>query len=816
MTQLVTLNTSALLTALQSVALQPQTVYDVRGTSADGMAAAATIATNSDGQLQSLMRRSHGPVWTYTTDNGSLAIESQSPRTIKSAITPISDDTDVASTRTLQDTITPVFLLNVSTPHILRATAVTPSGDYAEALVSVVDQQVKRVANLHSPLFGFAREGRNLAIRKQTATSPSVRVVIFHEDTHRQTLLPNTLYDVHAVDAAGEFAAAIVHTDAAGNPRDVINIIAPLFSLSIDSAGEIVTSDSRPAAISVVSPATTRLNNDQWAAVNNFSDPFEVAPGATIAISTFIRNYSDDDPLQTGILTASGYNQPAAGDITVTRTHIEVNEITDPVTFEVQPLSVFPRSVDPADLPDFALPSLESRGIPFTAAPGADGHGTDRTARENRPIVAVHDAATYNAAQVSTGAEVIFFGGGVFEHDFRINHASNVRVWGQTAPAPVTFLATATSEPNQGFAIGQQFMLAGVTDTVLMHMSIRHTPEDIAVNTTRDGWSIQYSTRVVMKNISTSWASDEGSEITRNPNVVSETSSDCTIWECQFSDPMIAPVSGTQSGNSLISYADDITIVHSLFSNGQQRNAAIVEAQGVDYRYNLVYNHRRGVAVEDRGRGTSANVQDSLFIEGPDSNVADGRTPANGSRYDVQPFRNTAFGLNQAEAYMAGNVRIDADGNVAAPLENPTNGATVRTTPIDAPTVTAPDALPADDHVAFEEQLLARAGHRLPYQDPVTTAQKEDVANRTGVRIRNVADVQTDHTAITPYVNTGPHSIFSATAVDKILADVKRQVYPKMTKTDAEWDQYNMNTEPPLNGGQYSDWEVLIVDTFGY
>jgi pectate lyase len=356
------------------------------------------------------------------------------------------------------------------------------------------------------------------------------------------------------------------------------------------------------------------------------------------------------------------------------------------------------------------------------AFPGAEGFGTTTPGGRGGRVLLVttlddSGRGSLRAALEASGPRIVVFRtAGTIELDdeIEITHPY-VTVAGQTAPGGgITVRSTARNTS------GTLDILTH--DVVVRYLRLRSGPHreegesnPIAID--------EGASNVVIDHCSISWgvnenltSYDETHDITFSWNIISEALRHSSHPEGEHSRGLF--ISGDGSG--------DVTAHHNLLAHNNRRNPEVNTVGTTDVVNNVVYNYGEVAAqVSDKREGMPLNFVGNYYKPGPDSDT---------SRFELDTYLETGSGL---ELFVRGNIgpHRTSDSRSEASIVEPEGRQFLVEEPAPAPPVTTTSAA-----TAYEE-VLAGAGARFPYLDPVDRRVLDDVRRGSGRIIDDPAEV---------------------------------------------------------------------------
>jgi pectate lyase len=354
--------------------------------------------------------------------------------------------------------------------------------------------------------------------------------------------------------------------------------------------------------------------------------------------------------------------------------------------------------------------------------PGAQGFGAHTIGGRGGRVIEVtnlNDAGSgsLRAALEASGARIVVFRtGGTIELSDEIEVTNPyLTVAGQTAPGGGITLKSRPSNESGTIDIHTH-------DVVLRYLRMRSGPH------TEEGESNPLAIddeafNVVVDHCSFSWGVNENlttydgtHDITLSWNVISEALSRSVHPEGEHSRGLF--ISGDGSRN--------VTAHHNLVVHNNRRNPEVNTVGTVDVVNNVIYNYGEVAGqVSDKRGGVPLNFVGNYYKPGPDSDR---------SRYelDVYLVRDTGLRL-----YVRGNIgpHRQLDSLPDAYTVEPEGRQFMVGSRHPAPAVTTTSAATA------YEDVLARAGARVPYVDPVDQRIVREVREGRGRIIDDPSEV---------------------------------------------------------------------------
>ena len=345
--------------------------------------------------------------------------------------------------------------------------------------------------------------------------------------------------------------------------------------------------------------------------------------------------------------------------------------------------------------------------------PGAQGFGTTTVGGRGGRVIEVTTLGdggpgSLREALEATGRRIVVFRvGGTIELTDEIEIANPyVTVAGQTAPGGGITLKSKASNTSGTIDIRTH-------DVVVRYLRMRsgpHTEEGESNPVAIDNGA----SNVVIDHCSLSWgvnenltSYDDAQNITFSWNIVSEALRHSSHPEGEHSRGLF--ISGDNSRN--------VTAHHNLIVHNNRRNPEVNTVGTVDVVNNVIYNYGEVAAqVSDKRGGVPLNLVGNYFKPGPDSDL---------SRYELDAYLVRGAGLR---LYVRGNLgphRRGSSGPDADVVEPEGRRFMVGSRHV-APAVRTTSAAQA------YEEVLAGAGARVPFIDPVDQRVIRDVRKGTG------------------------------------------------------------------------------------
>lgn len=285
---------------------------------------------------------------------------------------------------------------------------------------------------------------------------------------------------------------------------------------------------------------------------------------------------------------------------------VEVAEPAQPASIEVAPEPALAEPINEVE-----VPVLEAAA----AFDGAQGFGAVTQGGRGGEIVKVTTLADSGEGSLRWALEeldgpriVVFDVEGTIDLTDQIEINGEVTVAGQTAP-------------GEGITITGARLRVVESDVIIRGLHIRPGDGEGSEADDRDAISIGKEgsevARVIIDSNSFSWATDEvvstwggPSDVTISNNIIAEALESSIHSEGDHSMGMLI---GDGSQN--------ITVVGNLFVSNQHRNPQLIDAQGVEFINNVVYNYGdNGFQANGRETGSTAHLIGNVFVAGPDSN----------------------------------------------------------------------------------------------------------------------------------------------------------------------------------------------------
>lgn len=363
-------------------------------------------------------------------------------------------------------------------------------------------------------------------------------------------------------------------------------------------------------------------------------------------------------------------------------------------------------------------------GLP--AFPGAEGFGCATAGGRGGDVLAVtnlDDAGpgSFRAAMQTAGPRIVVFrvSGTVELRDQVVVNDPYVTVAGQTAPGG-GFTLKAAEDNSSGL------LEIRTHDVVVRFLRFRPGAPTSVSGENVDGVNIWKPDAhdVVIDHNSLSWAVDENAstwddarDITFSWNIIAQGLRESTHPDGEHSKGLL--VSGARTRN--------VSIHHNLFAHNTARNPQVSTDGPAQVVNNVVYNYGELAFQTSNPRGApQVDLVGNYFEAGPDSDS---------DQYEVDAYPIDSPG--EWSLWVHGNVGPhrtgdDAEADIVSPddrellVDNPGEDMPAITT------TSAPDAL---------TDVLAGAGARVPYLDPVDSRIIDDVRNQRGGMINDPAEV---------------------------------------------------------------------------
>lgn len=372
------------------------------------------------------------------------------------------------------------------------------------------------------------------------------------------------------------------------------------------------------------------------------------------------------------------------------------------------------------------VPAAKACGGRLPAFPGAEGFGCATPGGRGGRVIAVTNLedsgpGSLRDALESPGRRFVVFrvSGTIDVSEQIVLDDPYVTVAGQTAPGGgVTLRAGA----------GNTSGLVDVSthDVVLRFLRFRTgAPPDVS-GENLDGLNIWHANGhdVVVDHNSFSWAVDENvstwddaHDITFSWNIIAQGLREATHPDGEHSKGLL--VSGDATG--------DISVLHNLFAHNTARNPQVTSPGRVQVVNNVIFDYGDSALQSSNPYGAPlVEIVGNYFKAGPDSDP---------ERYEVDGYPIEDAG--EWSLHLQGNVGPHGTaGGAQADLVSPEDRGLL----VDA----APSGLPPVTTTSAEQALqdvLAGAGARVPYRDPVDDQMVDDVRDERGGMINDESEV---------------------------------------------------------------------------
>jgi pectate lyase len=371
--------------------------------------------------------------------------------------------------------------------------------------------------------------------------------------------------------------------------------------------------------------------------------------------------------------------------------------------------------------------------IPFGATtlaafPGAEGFGAGTVGGRGGKVYRVTNLSDSGSGSLRACAEAarpricVFRTGGTIRLTSQLDiEDPYLTIAGQTAPGGGITLRLSPRYPKATVKIETH-------DVIIRGIRVR-TGASRRSSSQRRGVTIEGAAyNVIIDHVSVSWATDTNINITDGArditvqwSIISEALSHSTHPEGEHSKGI--SISGKQFTTS--EQTASISLHHNLLAHNVDRNPRNASWGLVDLINNVIYNWGLSASqVADTQTKASLNAVNNFYRTGPDS------TLEFGVNADTEEGRGV-------EIYVSGNIGPSRT-NDSQPQENvvkPTDRQWIIPTRFGAPPVTTTSAIDAYD------QVLANAGARIPYLDPVDRRVIDHTQNSTGGIIDRPSEV---------------------------------------------------------------------------
>lgn len=368
-----------------------------------------------------------------------------------------------------------------------------------------------------------------------------------------------------------------------------------------------------------------------------------------------------------------------------------------------------------------------ARGGALPAFPGAEGFGCGTVGGRGGVVVAVtnlDDAGpgSFRAAMQASGPRTVVFrvSGTAELKDQVVVDDPYVTVAGQTAPGG-GFTLKAADENSSGL------LDIRTHDVVVRFIRFRPGAPQSVSGENIDGVNIwkPEAHDVVIDHNSLSWAVDENAstwddarDITFSWNIIAQGLRESTHPDGEHSKGLL--VSGARARN--------VSVHHNLFAHNTARNPQVSTDGPAQVVNNVVYNYGDLAFQTSNPRGApQVDVAGNYFEAGPDSDS---------DQYEIDAYPIEA----------AGEWSLWAEGNIGPHRTSDDDGEADSVSPDDRELLVDDpgDDLPAITTTSAAQALadvLAGAGARVPYLDPVDSRIIDDVRNQRGGMINDPAEV---------------------------------------------------------------------------
>lgn len=353
------------------------------------------------------------------------------------------------------------------------------------------------------------------------------------------------------------------------------------------------------------------------------------------------------------------------------------------------------------------------------AFPGAEGFGATTPGGRGGKVYEVtnlNDTGTgsLRACAEASGPRICVFRiGGMITLSQQINIKNpNITIAGQTAPGGGITLKTA-----------QEYLKATLKivthDVVIRGIRFRPGPSSV-ISTERRAVDVEDGAHhIIFDHCSLSWATDETltiidgvRDMTVQWSIISEALSHSTHGEGEHSKAIL--ISGKKYNSTL--ETANVTFHHNIMAHNNDRNPRNTSYGLVDIVNNVVYNWGiMGSEVNSSNASPVVNVVGNFYKKGADIS----------QHYELTGDATSGLPVG---IFVKGNIgphRTD-DTQPETNIIRPADRIWVVPNRYTAPTVTTTSAFTAYD------QVLAKAGVRVPFFDPVDNRIVNDIRNSTG------------------------------------------------------------------------------------
>jgi pectate lyase len=372
------------------------------------------------------------------------------------------------------------------------------------------------------------------------------------------------------------------------------------------------------------------------------------------------------------------------------------------------------------------VPAAKACGGRLPAFPGAEGFGCATPGGRGGRVIAVTNledsgpGSLRDALETSGPRFVVFRVSGTIDVSEQIVvDDPYVTVAGQTAPGGGVTLR-AGPENTSGLVD------VSTHDVVIRFLRFRTgAPPDVS-GENLDGLNIWHENGhdVVVDHNSFSWAVDENvstwddaHDITFSWNIIAQGLREATHPDGEHSKGLL--VSGDATG--------DISVLHNLFAHNTARNPQVTSPGRVQVVNNVIFDYGDSALQSSNPYGApQVEIVGNYFKAGPDSDP---------ERYEVDGYPIEDAG--EWSLHLQGNVGPHGTaGGPQADLVSPEDrGLLADTAPAGLPRVTTTSAAQA------LEDVLAGAGARVPFRDPVDDQMVDDVRDDRGGMINDESEV---------------------------------------------------------------------------
>jgi hypothetical protein len=314
------------------------------------------------------------------------------------------------------------------------------------------------------------------------------------------------------------------------------------------------------------------------------------------------------------------------------------------------------------------------RRLLMSAFSGAVGFGANATGGGSSPVYYVTNlndsgAGSFRDAVSESNRVVEFKVGGYITLSSAVSVASDITIWGETAP-------------GQGIGIkGAEVSFSNATNVIVRYMRFREGTED--PDTGKSAVAMDGASDIILDHCSIQFG--QWDDIDMND------ASDVTIQRCIISDP-IGQQFGDHDGSQNVTFAYDVW--------ANLHNRAPLAKGNTQFIDNVVYNYQAAFTSGDSGGADLDDVVNNYFIAGPAT------TNANDAFYQLDSNDSVYASGN----YVDGNKDGTLNGSLTAP-----GGVTKLASPW-ASTTNAIASYSAADAVYY---VVNNVGDNYQYQDTV-------------------------------------------------------------------------------------------------